>query len=117
MTTTATIESTTVTVIPGTSVNITNNKVARDAVTRIKELKALEAAGAAAERERKALEAEVLEPIFGTAETLVILGQNVVKRSSERTTHLYDTKTLEGAWPEAYTAIHSVKKYRFNTYA
>ena len=120
MTITATptqIETTTVEVIPGTSVNITNKAEVRDALKRIKTLKALEAAGAAAERERKALEAEVVRPAFGTAESLIVLGQTVAKLSSERVSHKYDTATLLLGWPDVHEAIHSEVPYRFVNYS
>ena len=96
------------------SLNITNKPELRDALKRITELKAIERAAAAAERERKALEADLREQM-GDAETLVVRGNVVAKLSSERTTHLYNYDLLVQAFPEAYTAVHSERKYRFLT--
>lgn len=94
------------------ALNITNKPELRAAFERIAELKEIERAGAAAERERKALEAD-LRAEMGDAETLVIRGNVVAKLSSPRNAHVYDYALLIEAFPECYEAIHSLKPYRF----
>lgn len=96
------------------SLNITNKPEMRDALARIAELKEIERAGAAAERERKALEAD-LRADMGDAETLIVRGNVVAKLSSQRNAHVYDYAMLLEAFPEAYDAVHSLKPYRFLT--
>lgn len=96
------------------SINITNKPELRDALARITELKAIERAGAAAERERKALEAD-LRAEMGEAETIIVRGNVVAKLSSVRSTHKYDTELLKAGWPEAFEAVHSVSTYRYLT--
>ena len=108
----------TVTLTPAPVKNVTNDKAVRAAIKRAKELKAIEQAGEAAKRERKALEESTIFPAFAEAgaEELIILGQTAAKLSSVRTTNLYDYKTLLNVFPEAHKAIHSVSHYRFITY-
>jgi len=104
--TTTTTKSTT----PG--LNVTRKPEIREKIARIVALKAIERAAAAAERERRALETEVREAM-GAELQIVLRGNVIAKLSSERTSHIYDYDLLRNAFPEAYEAVHSEKKYRF----
>lgn len=92
--------------------NVTNDDALRVMVARHKELKEVERAAAAAERERKQIEAE-LRAAMGDEEQIVIRGVVVAKLSSQRHSVKTDLKTLELAYPEAYSAVVTKVPYKF----
>ncbi len=94
-------------------VNITNNKAARALVERFKALKAIEKAAADAEKERKEVVEPALRAVLGDAPALIVLGQKVLKVSSERKTILWDHDALRDGWPEAFEAIRAESPYTF----
>lgn len=96
----------------GTSVNITRNPEAMAALARLKELKAIEKAGAEAEKERKELIEPILRQTLGRAEFLVIRGINALKVQASSNSKI-DAETLKVAWPEAYAATYKSTPYTF----
>ena len=92
--------------------NITNDAELIEKVQRIREYKTIERAAAAAERERKALEAEVREAM-GDESQIVVRGQVIAKLSSQRHSTIVDQKMLRDAFPEALSAVVSQKPYQF----
>lgn len=92
--------------------NITNDAELIEKVQRIREYKTIERAAAAAERERKVLEAEVREAMGGESQ-IVVRGQVIAKLSSQRHSTIVDQKTLREAFPEAWQAVVSHKPYQF----
>ena len=98
--------------VPG--VNVTNNADLRGKLARVAELKHIERQGAAAERERKEIEADLQATLAAANQTQFVLrGTVVAKLSSQRHAQLYDYKLLQSTYPEAYAAIHSEKPYRY----
>ncbi len=96
--------------------NVTNNADLAAKIARVAELKAVERAAAAAERERKAIEAELMQSLAASGETqFVKRGIVVAKLSSLRHSTIIDRETLKSAFPEAYQAVVSEKPYRFLT--
>lgn len=97
-------------------VNVTNNADLAAKIARVEDLKQIEREGAAAARERKDLEAELQAALAAAGEEqFVKRGVVIARLSSQRHAHLYDYKTLQEAFPEAYQAVHSLKPYRFLT--
>lgn len=92
--------------------NVTNDADLLAKVERIRSLKTIERAAAAAERERKDLEAE-LRAAMGDEEQIVVRGQVIASLSSQRHSTITDLDTLKTAFPEAYQAVVSQKPYRF----
>lgn len=92
--------------------NVTNDADLLAKVRRISELKTIERAGAAAERERKQIEAEV-QAAMGDESQIVVRGQVIASLSSPRHSTIVDRKTLREVFPEAYARCVSEKPYRF----
>ena len=92
--------------------NVTNDDKLRAMAARHKELKHIERQAAAAERERKLIEAELREAM-GDEEQIVIRDVVVAKLSSQRYSTIVDQKMLVEAFPEAANAVISQKPYRF----
>jgi hypothetical protein len=94
------------------TINFTNDKDGLALIARRAELKQIEAAGVAAEKERKEVEAAIRERM-GDAETITVRGIVALKLSSERKTIKWDHDALKLGWPEAFDAIRSEHPYRF----
>lgn len=92
--------------------NITNDAELIAKVSRIRELKTIERAAAAAERERKTIEAEV-RAAMGDEAQIIVRGQVIASLSSQRHSTITDLETLKAAFPEAYARTVSQKPYRF----
>ena len=92
--------------------NWTNRPDLRAKHAEWRRLKAIEKAGKDAEAARKDIEAEMVEAM-GDAAEVIVRGVSLLKHSSVRTTHKYDTKALAQAFPEAYDAIHSETYYTY----
>jgi len=92
--------------------NLTNDADLLAKVKRISELKTIERAGAAAERTRKALEAELREAM-GTEEQIVVRGQVIASLSSLRHATVPNYDLMKLAYPEAYQACVTQKPYKF----
>lgn len=92
--------------------NITNDAELIAKVQRIRELKTIERAAAAAERERKGIEAE-LRTQMGVETQIVVRGQVIASLSSQRHSTITDLETLKLAFPEAFAKCVSQKPYRF----
>jgi len=107
------------TIVASDSLNITNNAPVLAAVKRIQELKQIERAAVVAEKERKALEADILAPLFDStgASALVVRGVTAVKRSDVITRVNIDGKALLEAFPEAYAATKKESTSRRYNYS
>jgi hypothetical protein len=92
--------------------NITNDAALLADVQRIRELKTIERAGAAAERERREIESR-LRADMGDETQIVVRGQVIASLSSERYSVIVDQKTLRETFPEAHAACVSHKPYKF----
>jgi predicted phage-related endonuclease len=99
------------------TVNFTNKPEILEAIAEVKRLKELEREGERAKAQRKTLEEQVIYPALGDAERAIVRGINVLTLSSQRYTHLYDTKLLAEIFPEAYERVHSLQPYRFLSYS
>lgn len=97
------------------SVNITNMPDVIAAAKRAAELKAIEAAGKAAEAERKALEENVLRPALGDAKKAVLRGVVAFQLQGSSNSHV-DKDQLMAGWPEAYEACYVKTPYTFVRY-
>ncbi|UDL16304.1 hypothetical protein SEA_ZOOMAN_333 [Microbacterium phage Zooman] len=96
--------------IPG--LNVTNDAELLAKVQRIRELKAVERAGAAAERTRKELEAE-LRLAMGSEEQIVVRGQVIASLSSLRHATKPNYDLMKSAFPEAYSQCVTQVPYKF----
>lgn len=97
-------------------VNITNKPDLAADLAAVAELKAVERAGKAAERERKVIEARLQAALADAGETQFVKRGIVVARlSSLRTTaRQCDYDTLLAGYPEAYAAtVAAGTHYRF----
>ncbi len=94
--------------------NITNKADLSAKLARVAELKQIERAAAAAESERKSIEAELQAALSAAGETQFVKRGIVVARlSSQRHSTILDRETLKSAFPEAYEAVVSKRPYRF----
>jgi hypothetical protein len=92
--------------------NVTNDADLLAKVKRIGELKTIERAGAAAERTRKVLEAE-LRAEMGDEEQIVVRGQVIASLSSLRHATKPDYDLMKSAFPEAYEKCVAKVPYKF----
>lgn len=97
------------------SVNITNMPEVVAAAKRAAELKAIEAAGKAAEAERKALEEDVIRPALAGATKAVLRGVVAFQLQGSSNSHI-DKDTLKAGWPEAFEACYVKTPYTFVKY-
>jgi len=102
--------------IPGiVNVNITNKPEVIAAAERIAYLKTLEAAGAAAEVERKALEAEVIRPALGESPKGIVRGIAAITQH-KGSSLIVDTATLKLKHPAIWAEIASHRPYTYFKY-
>lgn len=92
--------------------NITNDAELLADVQRISELKTLERAGKAAEKQRKVIEAK-LRAAMGSEEQIVVRGQVIASLSSLRSAYAPDYDLMKAAFPEAYEKCVKHVPYRF----
>ena len=98
------------------SVNITNQPEVIAAAKRAAELKRIEKAGAAAKKEREALEETILRPALKGARYAILRGVKAYELSSPRSNSHIDKATLKAGWPEAYEATLVETRFDFLTY-
>lgn len=98
------------------TVNITNKPEVIAAAKRAAELKAIEAAGKAAEKERKQIEDEILRPALGNASKGILRGVVAFKLQPSSNSNINRVKLAE-AFPEAYEATYEKTPYTFFKYS
>ena len=101
---------------PADSVNITNKPDVIDAAKRAAYLKTVEAAGKAAEAERKMLEETILRPALGGASTAILRGVVAYKLQNSSNSRIDGEKLIQG-WPEAHAACYVKTPYTFVKYS
>lgn len=98
------------------SVNITNKPEVIAAAKRAAALKVIEKAGAAAKKEREALEDTILRPALAGKRYAILRGVKAYELSSQRSnSHIAKDELLQG-WPEAYAATLRTTYFDFLTY-
>jgi hypothetical protein len=95
--------------------NVTNKPDVLAAIKRAAELKSIEAAGKAAEAERKLLEATIIRPALGSAKFAILRGVKAVTVQGSSNSHI-DKDALRDAFPEAYAACYVSTPYTFLKY-
>lgn len=97
------------------SVNITNMPEVIAAAKRAAELKAIEAKGKEAEKERKELEDNIIRPALAGASKAVLRGVVAFQLQKSSNSHV-DKDKLSAGWPEAYQACYVKTPYTFVKY-